>query len=58
MDAYQAAADRFDRAAAAYRAAKEQAAQLLRDAEAECVAANAALAALESAPGIPLPQYR
>lgn len=55
---YEQACERFNRASANYPKAEAEAARILREANDEYDAAQANLRRYESAPGIPLPQYR
>ena len=58
MNAYELAGERFNRAGPACLKARREAERIVRDAEAEYAAAEAALTAFESSPGVPLPEYR
>lgn len=58
MNPYEAAVARFDRASVNHRKAHDEADRILREANDEYIAADADLRQYESAPGIPLPQYR
>lgn len=55
---YDAACDRYNRAAEAYPLIKARAEQMIRDADAEVVAATAGLRQYETQPGIAMPEYR
>lgn len=55
---YETACERFQAASEDYRKAKAEAHRILTEAEAEYSAAEDGLRQFESAPGIPLPQYR
>jgi hypothetical protein len=58
MNPYEAACERFERASRNYPKAKAEAERILREANDEYDAAEANLRQYESAPGIPLPEYR
>lgn len=56
LDAYERAAERFNRASENW--AKANAARILQAAEDEYDAASADLARYETSPGLPLPEFR
>jgi hypothetical protein len=58
MNAYEAACDRMEAARRRCQKAKRLAERIVRDAEDEWAAADAALTRCESRAGIPLPEYR
>ena len=58
MNDYETARERFRQARLDYPRARRRAQQVVAGAIAECEAAEDALAALETEPGVPLPQYR
>src|SRR5580704_11049575 len=58
MNEYEQAAERFNNAVRNHAIIKAKAEEMIREADEEWENANANLAAHESSPGIPLPQYR
>jgi hypothetical protein len=58
LNAYEQAADRFNRISASLPGITDACQQIIAWAEDECDTAAADLARYETSPGIPLPQYR